>query len=500
MSAVLDAPSAALRVVRRPWRTVLACELTLVRRDAGVWLAMLLVLACVAYALAAGHQREAERASAVAAAQQDEVTRRSALLLQAQRIERGEAAAPSEPFRDPTNALAVGRGSGAAVVRLPPSALAATAVGVSDMFPPSFRVVAGSRDRFLFVDEIANPTLLAGGNFDLAFVVVVLLPLVLLALSYDVLSGEREQGTWALTLASSAAPFQVLAIKLLARAAPVLLVLLGCTVGGLLLLGSPLGAASPGAVATSALALTAWCALVVVYAAFWLALALCVNAAGRDSAFNAVALVLAWVLLVLVAPAAINAVGEALHPAPARAEMVLAVRQAAVDADRDRDAERARFRAEHGMAQPGDAQTRERRALALLQAADKRADDVIARHDAEVRANRSTVERLAIVSPAVMLNDALAALAGNGPDRWDAFLTDVDAFHQRWQAFFVDYAQRGARLPSADQPLFPRFQASIPDVWVDGVAQRVALTAAQLMAACVVLLVWGARRLRTTRS
>ena len=39
------------------------------------------------------------------------------------------------------------------------------------------------------------------GRFDLAFVTVYLLPLLVLALSYNVLSEEREQGTLARTLA-----------------------------------------------------------------------------------------------------------------------------------------------------------------------------------------------------------------------------------------------------------------------------------------------------------
>jgi len=488
MSAVL--PTSFERPPRAAWHAVLRCEWTLLRRDAGVWLAVLLMAACVAYAHLAGQQRVAERSAAVAAAQRDETDRRVALLRHAQRIERGEVAPPAQAFRDPTNPLNVGRGAGAAVAYLAPAPLSATAVGVADLYPSVFRVVSGSRDRFLFVDEIANPTLLAAGSFDLAFVVVVLLPLVLLALAYDVLSSEREQGTWALTLASSAPPTQVLLAKLLVRCAPVLIVLLGGTALALAATGARLDGVEGAA------ALACWALLVVLYAGFWLALVLAVNVLGRDSAFNAVALVLAWVLLVLVAPAAVNALAEALHPAPARAEMVQAVRQAAVDVDRDRDAERARFRAEHGMAQAGDAATRDRRALALLRAADGRADEVLGRHDSAVAANRQLAERLAVVSPPMLLNDALAALAGNGPDRWQAHLADLAAFHQRWQSFFVGYAEKGAKLPSADHAAMPRFDRSGLGTWVGSVAWRVAATTALLLCSTGVILIWAMRRLR----
>jgi len=490
------------------WRTVLACEWKLVRVDLGVWLAVLLMAACVGYALLSGQQRLSERAAAVAAAQQEESHRRETLLRQVIRIERGEATAPAESFRDPGNPLSVGRGSGASVVQLAPSPLAAAAIGVSDLYPPTFRVAAGSRDRFLFVDEIANPTLLASGSFDLAFVTVFLLPLVLLALAYNVLSGEREQGTWALTLASSAPPLPVLLAKLLARSAGVVVVAAGGAVPVLAMQGAPMATVD----AVSALA--AWSGLVLLYAAFWLALALWVNSWGRDSAFNAVALVLAWVMLVLVAPSGIQAVSEAWHPAPARSEMVLAVRQAAVDVDRDLDAERARFRSEHGLAQPtapgaaaapaatgtsaasAAASAGDRRTLARLLAADRRADEVLARHDAMVRANRSLVERASWLAPPVLLNDALAALAGNGPDRWDAHLADVSAFHRRWQAFFVERAERGARLASAEHVLFPQFDVAPLETWVGGVAWRVAGAGGSLLVLVGVLTALSGRRLQ----
>ena len=140
--------------------------------------------------------------------------------------------------------------------------------------------------------------------------------------------------------------------------------------------------------------------------------------------------------------------------------------------------------------------TRDRRTLVLLLAADRRADDVLARHDAMVRANRSLVERASWLAPPVLLNDALAALAGNGPDRWDAHLANVSAFHRRWQTFFVERAERGARLASAEHALFPRFDAARLDTWVGGVAWRVAGAGGSLLVLAGVLTALAGRRLQ----
>lgn len=467
------------------WRTVLGCEWQLARSDAGTWLALLLLLACVACALFSGQQRVLERRAAVAVAQQDHAQRLGSLQRQLVAVEAGTAKPAVEPWRDPTNPIGVGRGSGAAVAHWADAPLAATAVGLSDLYPASFRVGVGSRDRFLFADEINNPLQLATGSFDLAFVTVYLLPLVLVALSYNVLSGEREQGTWALTAASSAPLLPILLAKLLVRNGGVLAAFVLATGAGLAWQGAPLASAE------GAGALAAWAATVLLYAAFWVALALAVNAAQRSSAFNAVALVMAWVLLLVVAPAAINAVAQALYPAPARAEVVLAVRQAAVDADRDREAEQARFRAEHGLAAPGAAP--ERRALALVLAADQRADAVLTRHEALVRQQRDLTSALSVFSPAMRVNDTLAELAGNGHNRWDAYLQRVDQFHGQWQDFFVARAQSGTRLGSADLAQFPRFAADRTSTWVGGVRRGLATTWGVLLA-CVGAMLWWSRR------
>lgn len=489
LPAPAAAPDAAARRRAGLLATVCGLEWRLARRDAGLWLAVLLLLGCVLFALQRGEAVLAERAAAVAAAQADEQRRLGLLVQQLEALEAGRAQAPAESWRDPGNPVGVGRGSGAAIAAWTDAPLAATAVGLSDLHPPFLRVVVGSRDRFLFADEIANPLQLASGSFDLAFVLVFGLPLVLLALSYDVLSGEREKGTWALTAASSAPPLGVLALRLAMRGALVLLPLLLVTALLLLWQGAPLLAGAGLA------AFAGWAALVLLYAAFWLALALWVNSWQRSSAFNAVALVVAWVALVVVVPALVNALAQALYPAPSRAELLLAVRQAAVDTERDRAADAARFRAEHGAAPAGTSAAL--RALALVREADRRADEVLARHEAVVQAQRRLTDRLGLLSPPLRLNDALAELAGTGHARLDAHLARIDRFHGRWQAFFFERAEKGERLKSTDIARFPRFAAEPGgQVQAPGSAARVGTSALLLLCATLALALAARRALR----
>jgi ABC-2 type transport system permease protein len=63
------------------------------------------------------------------------------------------------------------------------------------MFPNSYPMSYGSKVDFMYDSEMENPWNLLSGHVDVAFVVVYLLPLLIFALSYNLLSVEREQGT-----------------------------------------------------------------------------------------------------------------------------------------------------------------------------------------------------------------------------------------------------------------------------------------------------------------
>eukprot|EP01032_Pedospumella_encystans_P002537 gene2537-2987_t len=69
-----------------------------------------------------------------------------------------------------------------------------------------------------------------------------------------------------------------------------------------------------------------WALLVGAYALFWFALVVAVNAFGAPSATNAMVLMIAWVLLVLVAPVLLNLAVTQASPAPSRTELATQTR------------------------------------------------------------------------------------------------------------------------------------------------------------------------------
>src|SRR5262249_12371223 len=99
------------------------------------------------------------------------------------------------PFSNPANPAAVAGGLAGRYVLIPNAPLAPLAIGQSDMSPDYYAITYRSKVQFMYDTEIENPWNLLSGHFDLAFVIVFLLPLMVCATSYNLLSGEREQGT-----------------------------------------------------------------------------------------------------------------------------------------------------------------------------------------------------------------------------------------------------------------------------------------------------------------
>ncbi|TXI80650.1 MAG: DUF3526 domain-containing protein [Flavobacteriales bacterium] len=462
---------------------VAACfELKLMRRDPAVWLVLALLLAAIVQALVSGRAVVEARERAVAVMQDAEAKQRAELVTQIEAIESGRIAAPDRFYRDPRNAFAVSNRIGPTAA-LPPVPLALVAAGAGEAFPPAVRLRAGSKDSFLFTEEINNPAHLSAGTFDLVFVLVFVLPLCLLALTYNLVSGEREQGTFSLNAASPASLATVFGGKLLVRG--------GLPVGvTLVAVNAGIALATYSSHALPLVSLIWLSLLVVAYASFWLALAAFVNALRRDSALNALTLVGAWLVFVLLIPAFSTALSEATYPAPPRAEVILASRSAAIDAERDRAAEEARYRDEYGetaakTAGKVDERTRMLQRIAVQTIATERADAVLARHDARVDEQARLAARLAFLSPAMLAEAAMIDLSGNGRARYRQFEAALDTFHREWRDFFI--AERAARslpLTRADYDRLPRFSVreKAPESLLPATAAVVFLLAALMLA------------------
>ena len=197
----------------------------------------------------------------------------------------------------------------------PPSSVSALARGRAAVETESLRIRLLALEGQLYEHETVNPRLAAAGALDLAFLLIALLPLFIIAVSHDLISGERESGAWNL-VRLFAPPRRLLAAKLASRS-----ILVGAVAAFVMAAGA----------VTAGIGLdgrAGWMfALVALNTVFWFALCLAVAAGRRSSAAGAMILAGIWVVLTILAPAALSLANAVLHPVPEALELTVQQRQ-----------------------------------------------------------------------------------------------------------------------------------------------------------------------------
>lgn len=468
------------RIIRHEWRALTA--------DATLWVVGLAFAAAIAYGVFNGARWVGFQQSALAAAAAEEAERYATLQTEIDTLER--TGGKVSPFRDPRSAANAGGRMAPRYVALPPGPLATLAIGQSDLLPYYFKVSTDARENIIAAAEIENPQRLLVGRFDLAFVLIYFYPILILALAYNMLSGEQEQGTLALAL-SQPVPLRTLAAgKVLLRAAVLVAVVVVATVAALLLGGVDL--AAPGAGPRFAL----WIAAVLGYGAVWFAIALSVTSRGLGSAANATVLASVWLVLVVVLPAAFNLAATTFYPVPSRVEMVQAIRVASDDANAEGSKLLARYYDDHPELATGDAAQAMTDfnviRVAVNDDVERRVRPVVERYERQIARQQSLIDTLRFISPAVLMQNALNDVAGTGTARHQAFMAQVDAYHRAWRGHFTPLIV--ARTPVLDYRTLPAF--TYAEESNGAVTSRVALSLVGLLLPTLALGWWAIVRLR----
>lgn len=394
-------------------------------------------------------------------------------------------------FSDPRGASAVGGTAAVPYVTMTPGPLAALSVGQSDLYPYYFKLSLRSKYLTLSNDEIENPVNLLSGRFDLAFVIVYLYPLLILALSYNLLSSEREQGTLAITLANPVTLKTLMAGKVLTRG--VALAGLSLAILALAMLGLDW---TQGGIAWR---LALWAAVMLLYGAFWFVLAVGINALGRNSSTNALLLAGCWLCFALLVPALLNLASSALYPVPSRVEMIQAMRNAGKEAQQRGSQTLARYFEDHPELAPAGGARPDFASLstAAQQEVDRHIQPILERYERQVSAQQNLVDRFCYLSPAVLTQQALNDLAGTGIGAYRHFNEQAGRFLKTWQDHFFPLIFARKLFSSAELANLPQY-TELPEPGT-AVVRRVLLSVAGILLPTLALAVWAIRRLNRYR-
>lgn len=470
------------KIMQHEWRNL--------RADRTVWLVAGLFAVVIGYGIFNGSAWTSFQQQTLHAAAEDEQKRYAALQAETAAIEAGTQAAAR--FTDPRSPAVVSGSRGTRYALMPPTALAALSVGQSDLYPYYFKVSRGSKQTFINNDEIENPTNLLAGKFDLAFVVIYLYPLLILALSYNLLSQEKEQGTLALMMSQPVALKTFVFGKVGFRAALLLALALGLSLLGFLFSGLALTAEG------AAWRLLLWMGVVALYGAFWFALAVVVNAFGKSSATNAVTLAGLWLLVVLLVPSLVNVTITTLAPVPSRVEMIQATRRASNEANAKGSQLLAKYFEDHPelvpTSGPPDMNDFYTKSIAVQTETERLIEPVMTAFDEQLAKQQALINMLRFLSPAIVTQAALNDIAGTSHARYQHFLALVDRFHAVWQQHFNPRILQQRKLSASEFDHVPKF-AFIEESF-GAVARRTVLGLVGLLLPVALIGWFGAQRLR----
>lgn len=377
----------------------------LARENLALWrsaprlLAIVFYTCLIAWSAADGIVWQQHAEAVLQEAPADLLTDRSEWMSDLQRAEAGEDISPYAAR--PMNLVFL--------AALPPGPLAALA-GRDEAIHPHTALISGWRSEASVFRryEVEGPAILRAGRMDLAFVVVAVLPLLVLLLSFDVISRERESGRFRLFLTQGGRPDQVLVARLAAVALPAFLIPALAIVIATLILQAP---AVPAGI---------WIAGLAIYTAFWIAVSGLVAVFFRQVSTGALAAVSVWALAVIVLPSTVRFAAEAVYPLPSRVTYLTEARLAEGETRRNL-AERAEiYMAEH----PGQSDAPDEAVPGFYRASYLANVDINTRTATLVEAfedrqaeQRALVNGLQSLSPAIMLHHALQAASGTGPSR-----------------------------------------------------------------------------------
>lgn len=419
------------------------------------WVLALLVifLGVMTYSVYNGNQKVNTRTAAIEKAKADMQKIDAKYAGQIDSLSKGLMPAP-ESWLDP-RLLSVYGQRAPRVVSMDAQPLAFIAVGQSDLFTHYVKPKLYGEAYALGFSELANPVQLLFGTFDLAFVCIYLLPLLIIAFSYNLLSQEKESGVFRLTMAQPISLYGWLFSRTVLRFLIIAIVLLVSLVVAMLLNGVLATAIANGFLIVYF--------FLLLYAFFWFLVSLLINLFGKSSGQNAVALVSVWVALVLLLPSIISQTANTLYPVPSRINMINEYRVAEAKAEKEAAKMLKTYYRDHPELAPKDSTEENQYSFwleyfATIDVLKQAVSPVLNEYNEAIAKQQAWVDKLGNLSPAIVLQSGLNEQAGTSPAHYASYREQVIQFASTWKGYFMPRMFRNETMKPEDLPGLPQFE------------------------------------------
>ncbi|WP_299534672.1 ABC transporter permease subunit [Ulvibacterium sp.] len=435
-------------------------ELKLLLRSRWIQLLSLMLLVLFGFSAFNGQQKVEKRRSDIAEAHLEMRENDAMMLMLLDSVEHGlEVSVPY--WTIPSSPMALGNYY-PRVAAMEPQPMAFLSTGQADLFTHYVKPTVSGDDFALNFTEMTSPVQLLFGSFDLAFVIVYLLPLLIIAFSYNVLSAERENGSIRLLAAQPITIQEWVMQKLGLRFFWMALLVTVTLILAFLLIGMDIVAQ-----ATSFLS---FLALVLAYMLFWFALAFLINLQAGSSAKNAVALLGLWVVFVLFVPSVVNQLGNTFYPMPSRTLMINEMRSLKEEVAKKQDEILDNFLRDHPEYALNDT-TQSRgfyhRYMASQRLIREELSPAVNAYEEQLQKQQDWIGRFKWISPAILAQESLNEMAGTSTENYEDFRKQVIAFAETWRGHLTPFLYNNRDFSQKDYPNLPKFiyQKSQASTW-----------------------------------
>lgn len=354
---------------------------------------------------------------------------------------------------------------------LPLKVFSLVAIGQGDLYSNYKKVILYFNHSYeMTSQELASPIEQLFGQLDLAFVWVYLLPLIILLISFNILSIERETGRLPL-IASQ--PIQVshwLWMKISTRFLTIFFPIVLFTFILLVVFGVQV--IEHGAVFGQLVL------LLFLYSAFWFFLSFLVNLAGYSSGKSLIYLTSIWILFVFLIPSIVNQVGKELHPVPSRLEIINHHQAMYNEMESNLDAEMEALFRLHPDWRSNDPVTKDIsnstgwniNYLAKQYRAQTKHRLVAQIYEDKVDRRNHWFGRFRLLSPAMILQEALADMAGTSSRYYRSFLRQTQAYAREYRQYVFGRLFTNHAFTPTEIKNLPKFEfdnQQVPGTFID---------------------------------
>ncbi|MEO9572305.1 MAG: DUF3526 domain-containing protein [Polaribacter sp.] len=416
------------------------------------WLIILSVsiLLLFAFAIYNGNKNVEKRLYDISVVQEKLHKEDSEMLATLKKIEAGEQTnisyrrLPSEPmnigYRHPRLAI------------MQPETLSFLATGQSDMYTHFKSPKIYGNNFALDYSEMVSPVQLLFGNFDLAFVIIYILPLLIIAFTFNILSKEKELGTLRIIGAQPISIVSWLLQKMIIRYMVFTLV-----VFGILLITLITFTANAFTQINQVLQLFL---IIAGYNLFWFVVAAIVNIKINNSSKNALALIGVWLLIVLVLPATINQIGNSLYPIPSRLNMINEIRSIKKENEEKQNEIMDDYMRNHPELSQDNSDQKFgfwHNYFASEKMMEEKTKPILAEYESQLKKQQNLISTFRYMSPAILMQQTLNNIAGTSEKHYNDYKIQVFEFSTTWRNYLVPMLFKNQKFTQKNYHELPEF-------------------------------------------